>query len=234
MRRTTAACSSSTVCKILRAMWKYTAMLLLWLLCLVAAAPAQNQTATEQHANEVFDQILESVSQSETLDPLHLPEQVASFDRTFLVRFHGETRLYNTTLTGLSTVQRTGNCRFQMDEKGLDVLADVGVGALDLDSKAHVKFMGRGPTVDLHVHIDYVRVLLEALQVDGVVQLRRFKVQELLGFTLKINGLGPLSYMFNFFSTYFTRLFKGIVRSRVEKVLSSQIERKIRELKLTF
>lgn len=215
-------------------MWKYTAMLLLWLLCLVAAAPAQNQTAAEQHANEVFDQILESVSQSETLDPLHLPEQVASFDRTFLVRFHGETRLYNTTLTGLSTVQRTGNCRFQMDEKGLDVLADVGVGALDLDSKAHVKFMGRGPTVDLHVHIDYVRVLLEALQVDGVVQMRRFKVQELLGFTLKINGLGPLSYMFNFFSSYFTRLFKGIVRSRVEKVLSSQIEKKIRELKLTF
>ncbi|KAK8772564.1 hypothetical protein V5799_024194 [Amblyomma americanum] len=203
-----------------------------WLLCLVATALAsQNQSVAEQHANEVFDQILESVSQSERLDPLQLPEQVAGFDRTFLVRFHGETRLYNTTLTGLSTVRRTGNCRFQMDDKGLDVLADVGVGALDLDSKAHVKFMGRGPTVDLHVHIDYVRVLLEALQVDGVVQLRQFKVQELLGFALKINGLGPLSYMFNFFSTYFTMLFKGIVRSRVEKVLSAQIEKKIRELK---
>uniref|UniRef100_A0A224YEI2 Glycine rich superfamily member n=1 Tax=Rhipicephalus zambeziensis TaxID=60191 RepID=A0A224YEI2_9ACAR len=215
-------------------MWKAAVMLLPLLLCLVVAAPAQNQSAAEQHANEVFDQILESVSQSETLDPLHLPEQVASFDRTFLVRFHGEIRLYNTTLTGLSTVTRTGNCRFQMDDKGLDVLADVGVGALDLDSKAHVKFMGRGPAVDLHVHIDYVRVLLEALQVDGVMQLRRFKVQELLGFTLKINGLGPLSYMFNFFSTYFTKLFKGIVRSHVEKILSAQIEKKIRDLKLSF
>uniref|UniRef100_A0A6G5A5Z1 Putative conserved secreted protein n=1 Tax=Rhipicephalus microplus TaxID=6941 RepID=A0A6G5A5Z1_RHIMP len=215
-------------------MWKAALLLLPLLMCLVVADPAQNQSASEQHANKVFDQLLESVSETETLDPLHLAEQVTGFDRTFLVRFHGEIRLYNTTLTGLSTVQRTGNCRFHVDEKGPDVLADVGVGALDLDSKAHVKFMGRGPTVDLHVHIDYVRVLLEALQVDKVLQLRRFKVQELLGFTLKINGLGPLSYMFNFFSTYFTKLFKGIVRSRVEKILSAQIEKKIRELKLAI
>lgn len=212
-------------------MWKSAVILLL---CLAAASLAKDEATAEQHANEVFDQILESVSQSEELDPFHLPDQVSGFDRTILVRWHGETRIYNATLTGLSTVRRTGDCRFQMDENGIDVMADVGVGALNLNSKAHIKFMGVGPTVDLHVHIDYVRILLEALQVDGVLQLRQFKVQELRGFQLKIKGLGPLSSMFNFFSKYFTKVCKGLVRSRVEKVLRRLIEKKLQNLKSVF
>lgn len=211
-------------------MWKSIVILL----CLAATALAKNESTPEQHANEVFDQLLESVSQSEALDPFHLPDLVSGFDRTILLRWHGETRIYNATLTGLSTVRRTGDCRFQMDEKGIDVMADVGVGALNLDSKAHVKFMGRGPTVDLHIHIGYVRILLEALQVDGVLQLRQFKVQELQGFNLKMKGLGPLSSMFNFFARYFTKIFKGVVRSRVEKVLSRQIQKKLRDIKFSF
>lgn len=189
----------------------------------------------EDHTNDVFDQILESVRKSEKLDPLKLPEQVSKFDKKVLVRFHGEAKLYNGTLTGISTIHRTGNSRFNMTEYGIDVFADVALGALDVNYKAHIKFMGKGPTVDMHVHIAYVRLLAEVAQgKESEMALKQFKVLRLDGFKLKINGLGPLSAIFNFFTKHFTNLFKNQVKNKVEKVIRGTLIKKIKELKLAF
>ncbi|CAN7939350.1 unnamed protein product [Ixodes hexagonus] len=147
-------------------MWK-----ILTVLCMVAFATVSGDDLSEEEvtfytkqANDVFDQMLDSVSRSEQLDPYALPDQVTSFDRRVLIRFHGEAKIYNGTLTGLSTIHRTGDSHFKVDESSLEVRADVGLGALDVTCKAHVKFMGRGPTVDVAIQIAYVRVLLEAFQ----------------------------------------------------------------------
>ncbi|KAG0439428.1 hypothetical protein HPB47_016651 [Ixodes persulcatus] len=107
-------------------------------------------------------------------------------------------------------MHRAGDSHLKMDESNLEVLADVGVGALDVNCKAHVKFMGRGPTVNIAVHIAYARILLEAFQPqDGEMTLKQFKLQELDGFKLKMTGLGPLTYLFTYFVRVFTKLFKN-------------------------
>ncbi|CAN8023743.1 unnamed protein product [Ixodes persulcatus] len=134
-----------------------------------ARSPADDLSEGElgiymKQTNDIFDHILDSVSRSEELDPFQLPEMVSSFERKILFRFHGEARIYNGTITGLSTMHRAGDSHLKMDESNLEVLADVGVGALDVNCKAHVKFMGRGPTVNIAVHIAYARILLEAFQ----------------------------------------------------------------------
>uniref|UniRef100_A0A131XV06 Putative secreted protein n=1 Tax=Ixodes ricinus TaxID=34613 RepID=A0A131XV06_IXORI len=216
-------------------MWK-----ILTVFCVVAFATAAGDDLSEgelgtymKQTNDIFDQILDSVSRSEELDPFQLPEMVSSFERKILFRFHGESRIYNGTVTGLSTMHRAGDSHLRMDESKLEVLADVGVGALDVNCKAHVKFMGRGPTVNIAVHIAYARILLEAFQPqDGEMTLKQFKLQELDGFKLKMTGLGPLTYLFTYFVRVFTKLFKNKVKNIVESKLAKMVANKLKGIKL--
>ncbi|KAG0424487.1 hypothetical protein HPB47_028302 [Ixodes persulcatus] len=232
-------------------MWK-----ILTVFCVVAFAAAAGDDLSEgelgiymKQTNDIFDHILDSVSRSEELDP---------FERKILFRFHGEARIYNGTITGLSTMHRAGDSHLKMDESNLEVLADVGVGALDVNCKAHVKFMGRGPTVTspcisptrgscwrpsskrtLHSCPMSMRQDSRARPAarpwrpqDGEMTLKQFKLQELDGFKLKMTGLGPLTYLFTYFVRVFTKLFKNKVKNIVESRLAKMVANKLKGIKL--
>uniref|UniRef100_A0A0K8RKV6 Putative secreted protein n=1 Tax=Ixodes ricinus TaxID=34613 RepID=A0A0K8RKV6_IXORI len=76
--------------------------------------------------NTLFDKVLSSVAKSRAIDRVSLPNIVHNFTSKVIAKISAQVSLYRGILEGLSSLTRTGNCRFEVGECGIDIKADVG------------------------------------------------------------------------------------------------------------
>uniref|UniRef100_V5H8B8 Putative secreted protein n=1 Tax=Ixodes ricinus TaxID=34613 RepID=V5H8B8_IXORI len=109
------------------------------------------ETLYNTFVNTVFDKVLSSVAKSKAIDPVTLPNISYAFETKIIVKITAEAALYRGILEGLSSLTRTGNCRFEVGERGIDIKADVGAGPLNSSFVGLARAMGYGQAVTVDV-----------------------------------------------------------------------------------
>uniref|UniRef100_A0A6B0V4K1 Putative conserved secreted protein n=1 Tax=Ixodes ricinus TaxID=34613 RepID=A0A6B0V4K1_IXORI len=181
--------------------------------------------------NTLFDKVLSSVAKSRTIDRVSLPNIVHNFTSKVIVKISAQVSLYRGILEGLSSLTRTGNCRFQVGERGIDIKADVGAGPLNSSFVGLARAMGYGQAVTVDVNITYLQILLGLAQTPGSqLELSEFKVQQMRGVTMAIHGLGLLSRVFNKVSAELTNLFEEQIKNAIERNIREAMAEQIRKL----
>ncbi|CAN7995046.1 unnamed protein product [Ixodes hexagonus] len=182
--------------------------------------------------NTLFDKVLAAVARSNVTDPVNLPNISYAFETKIIVKITAEASLHRGILQGLSSLRRTGNCRFEMgEERGIDIKADVGAGPLNSSFVGLARAMGYGQAVTVDVNIRYLQVLLGLSQTPGSqLELSEFKVQQLRGVTVAIHGLGFLSRVFNSVSAEITNLFEEQIKNAIERNIREVMAEQIRKL----
>uniref|UniRef100_A0A6B0V4J5 Putative conserved secreted protein n=1 Tax=Ixodes ricinus TaxID=34613 RepID=A0A6B0V4J5_IXORI len=194
------------------------------------------ETLYNTFINTVFDKVLSSVAKSKAIDPVTLPNISYAFETKIIVKITAEAALYRGVLEGLSSLTRTGNCRFEVGERGIDIKADVGAGPLNSSFVGLARAMGYGQAVTVDVNITYLQILLGLAQTPGSqLELSEFKVQQMRGVTVAIHGLGLLSRVFNKVSAELTNLFEVQIKDAIEKKIREGVAVQIRKLNnITF
>ncbi|KAG0434101.1 hypothetical protein HPB47_019353 [Ixodes persulcatus] len=115
-------------------------------------------------ANTLFDKVLSSVAKSRAIDRVSLPNIVHTFESNVIPKISAQVSLYRGILEGLSSLTRTGNCRFEVGECGIDIKADLGAGPLNSSFVGLVRVMGFGQAVTVDVNVRDLRILLGLAQ----------------------------------------------------------------------
>uniref|UniRef100_A0A6B0V371 Putative conserved secreted protein n=1 Tax=Ixodes ricinus TaxID=34613 RepID=A0A6B0V371_IXORI len=186
--------------------------------------------------NTLFDKVLSSVAKSRTIDRVSLPNIVHNFTSKVIVKISAQVSLYRGILEGLSSLTRTGNCRFEVGECGIDIKADLGAGPLNSSFVGLVRVMGFGQAVTVDVNVQDLRILLGLAQTPGSqLELTEFKVQQLRGVTVAMHGLKLLSKVFNKLLAELTNLFEVQIKDAIEKKIREGVAVQIRKLNnITF
>lgn len=223
-----------------RAMWMILAILcaLCGTVKLQEISPSETVTTSSLRdtlyntvVNALFDKVLSSVAKSNAIDPVTLPNISYAFEKKIIVKITAEASLYRGILEGLKSLRRTGDCRFQLGERGIDIKADVGAGPLNSSFVGMARAMGYGKAVTVDVNIQYLQILLGLAQAPGSqLELSEFKVQQLRGVTVAIHGLGVLSRVFNSVSSEITHLFEEEIKNAIERNIRDAMAEQIRKL----
>merc|ERR1712179_849588 len=124
--------------------------------------------------DEYIDNILaiaQEIIRSEGLDPAPLPEEEVSFSDTILgITFHGSAKVYNGQFSGLSTIHRTGNTDFTLDDTTLVLIAKID-------------------SLDVYLDTEMTLAPGESLQIAD------FKVTNIGHISVDVDGLGPLDWI---------------------------------------
>jgi len=190
------------------------------------------------NANIFLDKLLVNARSEikKDLDPIKLPEDKASFSKKILfVTVHGEARVYEGWLAGLSTIHRTGNAEMSTsnDEQTMMVSAHLGVSNLKGHYRAHAKFMSLGPSASATVSVSSVSVRIGVKQsfVPGSKpQLTNFNIERIGGISIHFSGLGPLDWIINLLTNLVGNLVKGAISNAIEKPLRSLIAEKLSQI----
>lgn len=215
-------------------MWKCVIFLLFTLsLAERLEDPGNNDVgkATGTLSNRLLDRVLGDLKNSRVLDRVDLPNVTLDFDVLWALR--GKAILSRGILTGLSTINRTGDAIFLVsDTQGIDVRADMGVGPLNVTYVGIVRVAGIGQAVVIDAGVSKLQLLFRAKQVpDGKPELVDFQVKELKGLTVSVRGLGYLSWMLNWILKKLTTHFDKQIRSIVESKVRVALAEKLKEIK---
>jgi len=152
--------------------------------------------------DEYIDNILaiaQEIIRSEGLDPAPLPEEEVSFSDTILgITFHGSAKVYNGQFSGLSTIHRTGNTDFTLDDTTLVLIANLGVSGMSAHYDARAEFQGISVHASATAKIDSLDVYLDTemtLAPGESLQIADFKVTNIGHISVDVNGLGPLDWI---------------------------------------
>jgi len=174
----------------------------LCLLPLLEAGPVAIHSGPKGWTDEYIDMILgylQGVIAEQGLDPADLPGAHASFSDTVLgITFHGSADCYNGKLSGLSTLHRSGNTDFTLDEHTLTLLASLGLNDLSGHYDAKAEFMGVSVGAGATLKINSVDVYFSAimpLENGGSLQIQEFQITNIGHIDIDISGLGPLNWI---------------------------------------
>ncbi|CAN7993253.1 unnamed protein product [Ixodes pacificus] len=186
--------------------------------------------------NTLFDKVLSSVAKSRAIDRVSLPNIVHTFGSKVIAKISGQVSLYRGILEGLPSLTRTGNCRLEVGECGIDIKVDLGAGPLNSSFVGLFRVMGFGQAVTVDVNVRDLRILLGLAQTPGSpLELTEFKVQQLRGVTVAMHGLEFLSKVFNKLSAELTNLFEVQIKDATEKQIREAVAEQIRKLNdITF
>lgn len=114
-------------------------------------------------SNRLLDRVLGDLKNSRVLDRVDLPNVTLDFDVLWALR--GKAILSRGILTGLSTINRTGDAIFLVsDTQGIDVRADMGVGPLNVTYVGIVRVAGIGQAVVIDAGVSKLQLLFRAKQ----------------------------------------------------------------------
>jgi len=163
---------------------------------------AQIANGTRGWTDEYIDGILVFVQElirTQGLDPADLPEEEVSFSDSVLgITFHGSAKVYNGRFSGLSTIHRSGNTDFILDETTLVLTANLGVNGMDAHYDAKAEFMGVSVHASANAHVDSLTVYLDTqmtLAPGATLQIAEFQVTNIGHISIDVNGLGPLDWI---------------------------------------
>lgn len=164
----------------------------------LAELPLQLVSSSES----LFDDLLSGMAvrfRTDGIDPLVLPDLEESFSkRVSFLNVHGQARVYNGTLHGLSTISRTGDVIVSYQNDSLVLEARLGFANLTAHFGWNAHFMGIGPlgqmTVSLTRTSAYCRLVHE-LKRGGRPILSALSLEEIGQVWTDIQGLGTLDFL---------------------------------------
>jgi len=188
----------------------------------------------ENDANEFIDAILEvaRIQYKDKLEPFKLPDMTAGFSRKIWpITWHGKAELWSGSLSGATSIRRTGDCKIDQGEDHLGAEVRLGLDNLKFQYQARVSFMGLGPKVTAygdirHIDIDaHVKLEGTANGIDkGKPKVHRFNLHKFDGFVVKFSGLGPLNFVANLISRAVVAIAQGRIKNTIATKVTEVIE----------
>ncbi|KAF2354202.1 Mite allergen group-7 [Trinorchestia longiramus] len=157
------------------------------------------------------------------MDPLHLP------DSTLDLGSGNSAELRNNTLTGLSTLRRSGTATVDTVSDWHFLYANIAVGPLQARYNGNVVDSdGTTDSFDASVTLEVVDVYMTARadSLSGIFDLDQFVISNLGPVDVEINGLGALGWLAETLTEALTNLFMD----EIQATLSQQVKNAIQEV----
>jgi len=191
----------------------------------------------ESNANEFVDQVLAAVKTEfgASLDPFHLPDTVAKFSKKIaLITFHGDAKLTQGTITGLSHLARSGDSTIGTENEHFTAKLQLG------DNNIHAHFNVRLDFMDLTTHLDLDADIANidlktTIGVDaaGKPMISSLDIDELKHVRIQVHGpVAPLDGVLDLLADAFIEVFNPLARTELSKVLKDIIGKEIANLHL--
>ncbi|XP_037071453.1 uncharacterized protein LOC119092603 [Pollicipes pollicipes] len=185
-----------------------------------ALVPALTSTA---NANSFFDRLipyLQNYIKSNKLDPFPLPE----FDVTAAGT---GVKLYQGSLTGLSSCGRNGDSQLAYDEaEWLSVSSGIGFQQMSAGYTLKIEVFGIGPHVTAEITLSNTKAQFAA-QISSkslAIKLTDLKISDIGGVSVKIRGLGIWEFLLEPIVDVIVDLFKGQIADAVSGALFSTLD----------
>ncbi|CAM1325988.1 Uncharacterised protein g9124 [Pycnogonum litorale] len=158
----------------------------------------------------------------EEIDPLKLDNKELGFNKKILVLVvHGEAKLYNGYIQGLSNVSQDGDVKCIVQDDRTAFYQKMKLPTLKAAYTGHVRFMGLGPSITVSFQIFDVNVHLKVTQksTDGstahleTVNLTSGQVK------IRITGLSIITSIISLMTSIFSNYFKEIIHSKLEPAI---------------
>ncbi|KAL1445302.1 hypothetical protein MTO96_045095 [Rhipicephalus appendiculatus] len=153
------------------------------------------------------------------LDPLQLP------DFSVEVPMLGGIELQNGSITGLSTIRRTGTNCITDDQKGLHVEIDLGLGDLTINLTTAISIGMISEDVNILVVVNCTRLAMEITETsEAKLSLKSFEIKTMQGLDVHLKALKLTDAAVNALLDTLTTLFKGLIADVAEQLISGVIE----------
>ena len=169
-----------------------------------------------------------------TLDPFHVPDKVVSFSKKVgLITFHGEAKLTEGTITGLSHLYRSGDSSLGTENQHF--VAHLKFG--DKNIKVHYK--GEARFMDLHTHVT-LESLIGDIDVkatigveNGKPAITEFQIDELKHVKIDIHTpIKILDHFIDFLGEEFIKIFNPTAENLISKILKDVVGKELANFKM--
>ncbi|KAG8198363.1 hypothetical protein JTE90_021611 [Oedothorax gibbosus] len=160
----------------------------------------------QRRANAYIDSFIEGAT-NETggfADPSALEDLKKGFEREFgLIKVKGEVKLFEGTITGLSTLQRKGNVSIMDLDDMVLLTTQLTFRKLNAHYKGAILLNEAGPQFTLNAKISGSKVSMTIVvpSKGGKGDLMSFNINKLQDIRVTIYGLGPFGWSAGFIST---------------------------------
>ncbi|XP_076355317.1 uncharacterized protein LOC143249406 [Tachypleus tridentatus] len=184
----------------------------------------------------IFDDTLKRVSmhlKQNNMDPFNLPDHKEVFRKKLLFfLLHGEARIFNGILSGLSTLHRTGDVLITYEDNAVIVEVNIGFSNLTGGYDWSAKLMGIGPNGHASLSIRSISVYLQVrqeFQTGSKPIIKAFKIAKIRHLWVDVQGLGTMDLVLQIIVNLITNSLKmtiadaitGPVQKTVQKELNS-------------
>merc|ERR1712200_65241 len=186
--------------------------------------------------NDLVDDLLSMIKPTlaEQLEPFKLPATTHGFSKDVLgISVHGEAKLYDGYLSGLSSIYRRGDVTMRKDGENDIFTGRLGLHHLKGQYRAHARFMNLGPKVTARITVNSVSVkygIKQFPQPDKFPELVDFQIESIDGVKVKFYGLGPLGWILGGLTTAVVRVLKGVVSFALNTVVKTVISGKLKDI----
>jgi len=210
-------------------------LLLISVLVVVESTPISYFDAG--NANAFIDQILNAVKAkyNQTLDPFHIPDKVVSFRKKVgLITFHGEAKLTEGTITGLSHLIRSGDST--LGNENNHFVAHLQFG----DKNIHVHYKGEATFMDLHTHVTLesqvgdidVKATI-TLDSAGKATINQLEIDELEHVKIHVHTpIAILDPLIDLFGDEFVKIFNPMAKEMLSKLLKDMLGKELENFKM--
>jgi hypothetical protein len=197
-------------------------------LSLIPSSLIQDQSAF------VFDDILSLATdeiQDQGFDPTVIPNLTEKFQHNMLFFIlHGELKVYNGLLHGLSTLHRTGDVLATYENDSVTFEASFGFENLTGSYDWSANIMGAGPAGSATLHVS---------QIDGYIKLRQplikgshpilddFQIKGIKHIWVDITGLGTWDFVLEIIINLVSNAFKSSLSNVIEGPVKQAIQHRL-------
>lgn len=181
--------------------------------------------------NKAVDQAIAAIEQSNTFDPMKVPDHVEKFERHVgILDFKGELDMRNIQVRGLKQMKREGDANVKSVEGVVKAHLLVGVH----DDVVPMEYDLAYKLGDLHpnTHVisdiqDFVVAMSLEVSEDGNMTLTSFEVKQFANVVNHIGGLSILDPIFAILSDVLTLVFQDSIRDEMTKVLAPAFKKEL-------
>lgn len=189
----------------------------------------------------LFDELLDKLRHEIVKtghDPLSLPDSTESFSEDLkLFRVHGALNIFNGSLSGLSTVVRTGPVYAHYQKFAVILEANIGFENITGDYNWDANFMGEGPSGAASVNVNgidsFVRIR-QPLKKGSKAELQTLKIKNIKNVWVNIKGLGPFDVILDVIINMISNTFKTSLSKSIEGPIKKVLQEELNKIPLDY
>ncbi|XP_013775127.1 uncharacterized protein LOC106459993 [Limulus polyphemus] len=185
----------------------------------------------------IFDDTLRRVSmhlKQNNMDPFSLPDHKEVFQKKLLFfLLHGEARIFNGILSGLSTLHRTGDVLITYENNAVIVEVNIGFSNLTGDYNWSAKLMGIGPNGHASLSIRSISVYLrvrQELQTGSKPVIKAFKIANIRHLWVDVQGLGTMDLVLQIIVNLITNSLKMTIADAITGPVQKAVQQELNSL----